>query len=83
MALTISSTFQDDILRIYTTHLDLASDPEIPPRYHMNRLGAWALNGSRDQFQEGVSAFRNARDWAKDQRDALIAAANRRFEEGE
>jgi hypothetical protein len=34
------------------------------------------MTGSRQTFQEGAGAFRNARDWAKEQRDRLIASAN-------
>lgn len=36
------------------------------------------MTGSIGQFREGTGAFRNARDWAKTQRDELIAAANGR-----
>lgn len=33
-------------------------------------------NGNPDSFRDGATAFRNARDWAKEKREELIAAAN-------
>lgn len=42
----------------------------------MTYLGAWALTGSREQFQQGAAAFRNGRDWAKERRDEFISIAN-------
>ncbi len=33
------------------------------------------MTGNHDKFQQGVTAFRNARDWAKEQRDTFIKAA--------
>ena len=42
----------------------------------MTQLGGWALTGSRETFLQGISAFRNARDWAKERRNELIATAN-------
>lgn len=44
----------------------------------MTQLGDWALTSSYEQFRQEASAFRNARDWAKSQRDELIAVANSR-----
>ncbi|KAK2741464.1 hypothetical protein FQN57_005597 [Myotisia sp. PD_48] len=38
----------------------------------------YAVSGTYDQFILGVSAYRNARDWAKEKRDAIIEEANRR-----
>ena len=45
----------------------------------MIQLDGWALTGSISHFREGISAFRNARDWTHEQRDELIAAANERL----
>lgn len=74
---TITSTYQNGNLKIYTTHPVPSTDPE-RSEYHMTHLGGWDLTGSRDQFQVGASALRNARDWARAQRDGLIATANGR-----
>ena len=77
-AYTITSTYHDGQLKIYTVHPTQSTNPEHPPEYHMTQLGGWALTGSYDQFRQGTSAFRNARDWAEEQRDGFIAAANGR-----
>lgn len=45
----------------------------------MTQLGAFSTTDTNPEtFRRGVGAFRNARDWAKEQRDRLIAAANSR-----
>jgi hypothetical protein len=44
----------------------------------MSQVKAWALTSDPDSFRQGVTAFRNARDWAQEQRDAHITAANER-----
>lgn len=44
----------------------------------MNKLRGWLLTDTPESFRQGAGAFRNARDWAKEQRDRLIAAANGR-----
>lgn len=44
----------------------------------MTQLNTFAITGTTERFQEGVGAFRNARDWAKEQRDWLVTAANSR-----
>ncbi|KAH0544333.1 hypothetical protein FGG08_001474 [Glutinoglossum americanum] len=78
-AYTISSTYHHDgLLKMYTHHLTQPKAPGGEPEYHMTQLGAWALTGSPEQFRQGASAFRNARDWTKEQRDELITAANGR-----
>lgn len=77
-AYTITSTYHDGQLKMYTVHPSQSVDPEISPEFHMTQLGGWALTGSYEQFRQGVSAFRNARDWARTQRDGLITAANGR-----
>ncbi|KAI9824111.1 MAG: hypothetical protein M1832_002181 [Thelocarpon impressellum] len=53
------------------------------PEYHMILLGGWALRANAEQFRAGVAAFRNAREWAKEQRDEVIRAANARVRDVE
>ena len=82
-AYTITSTycsFSGGILRIFATRPIPSTNPaKRPCDYHTSQLGGWVLTGSRKQFCEGVGAFRNARDWAKEQREKAIAAANARL----
>ena len=77
-AYTITSTYHDGQLKMYTVYPTQSTDPKDSPEYYITQLGGWALTGSIGQFREGTSAFRNARDWAKEQRDGLVAAANGR-----
>ncbi|ERF73248.1 hypothetical protein EPUS_03080 [Endocarpon pusillum Z07020] len=36
-----------------------------------------------DTFRQGATAYRNARDWAKEQRDEAIKRANKRVNDGQ
>ena len=36
------------------------------------------MTSNPDSFRKGATAFRNARDWAQEQRDGFISAANER-----
>ena len=77
-AYTITSTYIDGTLKLYTTHPTRASNMKDSPEYHMTQLRSFAMTDTAERFREGASAFRNARDWAKTQRDELIAVANGR-----
>ncbi|KAL8894237.1 MAG: hypothetical protein Q9207_008530 [Kuettlingeria erythrocarpa] len=77
---TITSTYHSasGTLQVYTMHQTKPIDPKNAPGYHMTQLNTFAITGTADRFREGVTAFRNARDWAKEERDRLIDAANGR-----
>lgn len=77
-ASTITSTYYDGMLKMYTTHITSPTGANKSPEYHMTLLGAWALIGSREHFQQGAAAFRNGRDWAKERRDEFISIANKK-----
>ncbi|KAF3482660.1 uncharacterized protein GIQ15_01984 [Arthroderma uncinatum] len=76
-AYTITSTYQAGQLKLYTTHLT-APQESSRSEYIMTSLRSFAMTDNRDTFRKGASAYRNARDWAKEQRDELIKAANER-----
>ncbi|KAL8832269.1 MAG: hypothetical protein Q9191_000368 [Dirinaria sp. TL-2023a] len=61
---------------IYAHHCTPSSDPAREYDYHMTRVGGWIMDNDYDGFRDGASALRNAREWAKEQRDELVAAAN-------
>src|SRR5271154_1625127 len=46
-----------------------------PTRIHPDRP-AITLGDTADRFREGAVAYRNGRDWAKEERDQFIAVAN-------
>jgi len=61
-------------LRVYATHPTQSATGRT--EYHMTQLGSYALTHSLDTFRQGATAFRNSRDFSKEQRDRFIAAAN-------
>ncbi|KAL3420389.1 hypothetical protein PVAG01_08888 [Phlyctema vagabunda] len=75
-AYTISTTYVDGQLKIYTTHPGQASDGTT--EYHMTQIRVYALTSDADSFRQGATAFRNVRDWAQEQRNGFISAANDR-----
>lgn len=79
-AYTITSTYHGATgdLTIYTTHPTPSTDPSNPVGYRMTQLNGWKMTGNPETFRQGATALRNARDWAKEQRDELVTAANSR-----
>ncbi|EXL39850.1 hypothetical protein FOCG_17560 [Fusarium oxysporum f. sp. radicis-lycopersici 26381] len=78
-AYTIGCTYQDGQLKMYASH---PIEPSIPGKKHgiaMTQLKAFALTNDPDTFRQGATAYRNGRDWAKLQRDQVIAQANERI----
>ncbi|KAL8892299.1 MAG: hypothetical protein Q9215_000812 [Flavoplaca cf. flavocitrina] len=66
-----------------TAHQALSSTPARYYTYRMTKLKAWMLDSDVDTFNKGMWAFQNARQWAKEQRDLLCAAANLKAESKE
>ncbi len=73
---TITCTYHDGQLKIYATHPIQATAPEFRTEYVMTQVKAYALTSDVETFRHGAAAYRNARDWAKQQRDAAIKLAN-------
>lgn len=74
-AYTITSTYHGGQLKLYTTHPVNCHHLE-RPEYIMTQLGAWSMTGNYELFRQGMFAYRNARDWAKEKRDDFIRLAN-------
>ncbi|PHH66770.1 hypothetical protein CDD81_5902 [Ophiocordyceps australis] len=79
---TLGCIFSSGMLSMYASHHGPPSTPGAPPRVIITQVGTWALAGDFESFQKGVSAFRNGRDWAKQQGDGAIKAANERAAAG-
>ncbi|KAI9752493.1 MAG: hypothetical protein M4579_005617 [Chaenotheca gracillima] len=77
-AYTISSIYYAGTLRMFTSHPSRPTSPRGRPEYCMKQLNAWAMTGNVETFREGAAAYRNARDWAKEQRSDAIRGANER-----
>jgi hypothetical protein len=77
-AYTITSTYHGGTgtLQMYATHPTKPKVPGGQPEYHMTQLRSFASGDTANRFREGAAAFRNGRDWAKEQRDRFIAEAN-------
>lgn len=80
-AYTLSSIYLGGgagVLQLFAHHITAPTAPGAEPEYHTTQVGSYSLMGSHRYFLDGVTAFRNARDWARDRRDSFIQAANTR-----
>ncbi|KAL5373608.1 hypothetical protein PMIN06_012488 [Paraphaeosphaeria minitans] len=77
-ASTITSIYHDGTLKMYTSHVALSPSPGARPEYHMTQVNTWGLTGNIEACRDGLRAYRNGRDWCKEQRDEAIRQANER-----
>ena len=79
-AYTFSSTYHagNGVLQLFAHHLTASTIPGEPPEYHMTQLRTFAMTETCETFVNGLTAFRNTRDMAKEFRDGFIEAANAR-----
>jgi hypothetical protein len=75
-AYTITSTYIHGTLSFYATHMISSNRSDGRPEYIMTRLMARSVTSDLRSLREGVTAYRNARDWTKEKRDEFIKAAN-------
>lgn len=75
-AYTFGATYYSGHLKLYVMHPTKSRDPDGKPEYHMTQIRAFALDDSLDSLREGIAAFRNMQDLAKEKRDEFIASAN-------
>ncbi|KAJ8132966.1 hypothetical protein O1611_g654 [Lasiodiplodia mahajangana] len=75
-AYTLTSTYHGGQLKIYTTYPLPRASLGMRREFAMMQVKAYALTSDVDTFRAGVSAYRNARDWAKQKRDEAIKRAN-------
>ena len=59
-AYTITSTYHDGQLKIYTVHPIQSTNPEQSPEYLMTQLRSFAMTDTPESFREGAAGFRNA-----------------------
>ena len=70
---TITSVYRYPTLSMYTVY---AARVDGRQEYYTHLIGFWAICGDIQTFRNGAAAFRNLRDWAKEQRDEAIRLAN-------
>jgi hypothetical protein len=75
-AYTITSIYSDGQLKMYTSHPTQPTSPEGRPEYCMTQLKRYSMTSDLETFRKGATAYRNARDWTKEQRDKAIERAN-------
>lgn len=75
-AYTLTSTYYAGTLTIYASYLLPRASLEMPYEYAMTQVDSWSLIGNIGTFRQGVTAYRNLRDWAKKKRDEAINRAN-------
>jgi hypothetical protein len=75
---TITSIYHGGQLKMYTSHPGQPDSPERRPEYYTTQLRSFAMTDTVETFRRGATAYRNARDWAKKQRDEAIRGANER-----
>lgn len=80
-AYTITSTYLAGFLQIYTVHPIPPAIPGGRTEYCMNLLRSFAINDTAETFRQGVTGYRNARDWAKEQRDEAIKRSNEKVKD--
>ncbi|KAM4063043.1 hypothetical protein HRG_010394 [Hirsutella rhossiliensis] len=78
-AYAITSIYYGGTLKMYTAHPIPPSAPDGRPGFVMTQIKTWGLTGDADIFRQGAAAYRNLRDWAKEQRDNAIKEANERL----
>jgi hypothetical protein len=77
-AYTIMSIYHGGTLKMYTSHPTQPTSSGGWPKYCMNQLNTWGMTGNAETFRQGATAYRNARDCTKEQRDEAIKRANER-----
>ncbi|RAH78056.1 hypothetical protein BO86DRAFT_450602 [Aspergillus japonicus CBS 114.51] len=83
-AYTMAATFNNELLGLYITHLTIPTDNNDPdPNYVMTQAGQWALHSDPDTYQQGITAYRNAQDLAREFRDDFIRQANEQYAAGQ
>lgn len=74
-AYTLTAIYCYGMLRMFTVH-PLPPESDHPPGFVMTHINSWCMIGNRESFLQGATALRNGLDWAKQQRDKVIARAN-------
>lgn len=75
-AYTIASTFSGGTLQMYASHMTSSKDPKISAAYHLTLIMGWYMIGNPEGYLSAIDGYRNLREWAMEQRDKIIEAAN-------
>ncbi|KAF2006354.1 hypothetical protein P154DRAFT_482175 [Amniculicola lignicola CBS 123094] len=80
MAHTFGSTYHSGTgtLQLYAMHPTESAEANGRHEYHTTQVTAFALTANPDICRQGIGAYRNLQDLAKERRDEFIACANER-----
>ncbi|KAF3768423.1 hypothetical protein M406DRAFT_228930, partial [Cryphonectria parasitica EP155] len=73
---TYSTTYHDGTLQLFAHHATAPATSGGQPEYHINKIRGFDMTDSQETFIQGATAYRNARDLAKQRRDTFIQDAN-------
>lgn len=77
-AYVITAGYEPDsgALNLYVTHTVVTNNPTVPVQYHTVTCCSWYLETNAETFRTAIRALRNAREWARDQREDLTRLTN-------
>jgi len=75
---TFGSTYHSGYLQLYAMHPTKPGEADGMPEYHTTKINGYDLTGNLNTHRQGIAAYRNLRDLAKEKRDDFIACANER-----
>jgi len=75
-AYTISATYYDGQLKMYSHYTAQANGLGTRPEYYMHQLISFAMTGTKESYLQGLAALQNAADWAREMRETVIHDAN-------
>jgi hypothetical protein len=77
---TFGSTYHSGTgtLQMYAMHPAKPRDAGGKPEYHTTQIDTYGLTGNTNACRQGIGAWRNLRDLAKERRDEFITVANER-----
>jgi hypothetical protein len=78
---TFGSTYQGGYMQLYAMHPTKPGGANRKLKYHTTKIRGFDLTDSLDTHRQGITAFRNLRDLAKERRDEFIAHANKRADD--
>ena len=80
-ASTFSSIYHGGQLKMFTIHPSQPASSGSRSEYFIHQLRGWSMTSDPETFRQGATFYRNARDWAKEQRDEAIRRANEKVDE--
>ena len=81
-ARALSAIYHGGQLKIFSHSVTQPNGPGTQPEYYMHPQRAFAMTDSKDSYVEGLTAIRNASDWADEQRNTAITLAKGQLENG-